>query len=150
MEHGGIVLNFGSELNEIHQAAAVGALLTGSDVSVSGWSATRTPCAGRTSPTSRPRPCRRIRAVPDGYAEVVPDLLVEVVSPNDTRREVAAKARMWLRYDVRLVWVVLTQTRSVDVYRPGHAVETLTDQDTLNGLDVLPGFTCPVSAIFDT
>ena len=85
-----------------------------------------------------------------GYAEVVPDLLVEVVSPNDTRREVAAKARMWLRYDVRLVWVVLPQTRSVDVYRPGHAVETLTDQDTLDGLDVLPGFTCAVSAVFDT
>ena len=40
----------------------------------------------------------------DGFAEVVPDLVVEVVSPNDTRREVAAKARMWLRYDVRLVW----------------------------------------------
>ena len=81
---------------------------------------------------------------------MVPDLVVEVVSPNDTRREVAAKARIWLRYDVRLVWVVLPQTRSVDVYRPGHAVETLSDQDTLDGLDVLPGFTCPVSAVFDT
>ena len=76
--------------------------------------------------------------------------MVEVVSPNDTRREVAAKAHMWLRYDVRLVWVVLPQTRTVDVYRPGHAVETLTDQDPLDGLDVLPGFTCAVSAVFDT
>ena len=85
-----------------------------------------------------------------GYAEVPPDLVVEIVSPSDTRREVRDKARMWLSYGVALVWVVQPDTRTVDVYEPDQAVVSLTDQDTLDGSEVLPGFTCPISDIFNT
>ena len=83
-----------------------------------------------------------------GYAEVVPDLVVEVASPSDSRREVHDKARMWLSHGVHLVWVVHPETRTVDVHRPDHEVATLSDQDALDGLDVLTGFTCDVSAVF--
>ncbi|MYA41249.1 MAG: Uma2 family endonuclease [Gammaproteobacteria bacterium] len=83
-----------------------------------------------------------------GYAEVVPDLVVEVASPSDSRREVHDKAHMWLNHGVRLVWVVQPETRTVDVYRPDGAIATLGEQDSLDGLDVLPGFTCDVSAVF--
>ena len=83
-----------------------------------------------------------------GYAEVMPDLVVEVASPSDSRREVHDKARMWLSHGVRLVWVVHPETRRVDVHRPDHPVATLGDQDALDGLDVLPGFSCAVSAVF--
>lgn len=38
--------------------------------------------------------------------------------------------------------------RSIDVYRPGEAVATLGDENALDGLDVLPGFACEVSAAF--
>ena len=41
-----------------------------------------------------------------GYAEVMPDLVVEIASPSDSRREVHDKARMWLSYGVRLVSTV--------------------------------------------
>ena len=85
-----------------------------------------------------------------GYAEVPPDLVVEIVSPSDTRREVREKARMWLSYGVALVWVVQPDTRTVDVYEPDQAAVTLTDQDTLDASVVLPGFTCPISDIFNT
>ena len=145
--HGKIVMELGAELRNFIKPRQLGTL-TGADAGIRlerDPDTVRAPDIAYFSAATMPP-----TAVPDGYAEVVPDLVVEVVSPNDTRREVAAKARMWLRYDVRLVWVVLPQTRSVDVYRPGHAVVTLTDQDTLDGLDVLLGFTCPVSAIFDT
>ena len=84
-----------------------------------------------------------------GYAEVVPDLVVEVVSPYDGRWEVNDKARMWLGYGVALVWVVNPETRSVEVHRAGHKVAVLTGADLLDGLNVLPGFTCPVNQIFD-
>ena len=83
-----------------------------------------------------------------GYAEVVPELVVEIVSPSDSRREVHDKAHMWLSHGVRLVWVVQPGPRTIDAYRPDHAVTTLGDQDSLDGLDVLPGFTCDVNAIF--
>ena len=85
-----------------------------------------------------------------GYAEVVPDLLAEIVSPNDTAREVREKAEIWLGFGVRLVWVVNPDTRTVDVHRRGHPIITLTDQDALDGLDILPGFTCLVRDIFGT
>ena len=140
----------GRRAEEFHQAAEGWAALTGSDAGIRLERAPGYRARAGHWPTSRPRPLPPDARIPDGYAEVVPDLVVEVVSPNDTQREVAAKARMWLRYDVRLVWVVLPQTRSVDVYRPGHAAVTLTEQDTLDGQDVLPGFTCAVSAVFDT
>lgn len=83
-----------------------------------------------------------------GYAEAVPDLVAEVRSPNDSRYEVHDKARMWLTYGVRLVWVVEPVDRTVQVHRPDHPVETLADDAALDGLDVLPGFTCPLSALF--
>ena len=84
-----------------------------------------------------------------GYAEVVPDLVVEAVSPSDSRREVHDKAQMWLRHDARLVWVVHPDTRTVDVYRADGTVDTSDEDDSLDGLDVLPGFTCEVGSIFD-
>ena len=79
---------------------------------------------------------------------MAPDLVVEVASPSDSRREVHDKAHMWLSHGVRLVWVVHPETRMVDVHRPDHAVTTLGDHDSLEGMDVLPGFTCDVSAVF--
>ena len=83
-----------------------------------------------------------------GYSEVAPDLAVEVVSPNDTRRAVHDKALMWRQNGVRLVWVVYPDTHTLDVHAEGLSVTTLSGDDALDGFDVLPGFTCPVSEIF--
>lgn len=83
-----------------------------------------------------------------GYSEVVPDLVMEIQSPNDSRDDVYEKARMWLSFGVRLVWVVHPDSRSVDVHRPGHPVETIDEDGQLDGHDVLPGFTRPVASIF--
>ena len=87
--------------------------------------------------------------VRDGYALVVPDLVVEVVSPSDKERDVLQKAEMWLSFGVRLVWVVRPETRTVDVHRMGAPIVTLDDTQSLDGLDVLPGFSCPLTDIFD-
>ncbi len=84
-----------------------------------------------------------------GYSQVVPDLVAGVRSPNDSRREVHDKALMWLSHGVRLVWVVHPDTRSIDVYRPDAPAATLAEDATLDGGDVLPGFACPVSAVFE-
>ena len=83
-----------------------------------------------------------------GYSEIIPELVVEVTSPSDSLREVREKALMWLNYGVHLVWVAHPNTRTVDVYHADGTVLTLTGSDTLDGGDVLPGFTCQVSDIF--
>lgn len=84
----------------------------------------------------------------DGYAEVVPDLVVEIASPSDTRRWARGRAQMWLGHGAPLVWMVHPDTRTVDVYRPDAATLTLQEDDSLDGHEVLPGFTCQVSTIF--
>ena len=83
-----------------------------------------------------------------GYAEVAPDLVVEVSSPNDSLSELHDKALMWLRFGVRQVWVAHPETRTVGVYRPDGSVLNLCERDNLDGGDVLPGFGCPVRDIF--
>ncbi len=92
------------------------------------------------------------RSPPDervtGYAQVAPDLAVEIVSPPDRLSAVNDKALMWLRYGVRLVWVVRPDERRVDVHRDGYPVAALTESDALDGQDVLPGFSCPVREVF--
>ena len=84
-----------------------------------------------------------------GYVEVIPDLVVEVVSPNDRLTQVNDKAQMWLRYGVPVVWVVYPDTRTVEIHQSDGSVATLDEDDALDGGLILPGFTCSVRDIFD-
>ena len=87
-------------------------------------------------------------AIPDGYLAAAPDLVVEVVSPSDTRREVREKVEEWLRAGVRLAWVIYPVTRSADVYRSIDDVSHLSEHDVLDGEDVVPGFACRLGELF--
>ena len=86
--------------------------------------------------------------LPEGFISVMPDLVVEVVSPTDTRREVQEKVEEWLRAGVRLVWVIYPVTRSADVYRSIEDVSHLTEDDRLDGEDVVPDFACRLGELF--
>jgi Uma2 family endonuclease len=84
----------------------------------------------------------------DAWGDFAPDLVVEVMSKNDTQREVLEKVGEYLDAGVRLVWVVRPQNKTVTIYRLNGGVEQLQADDTLDGEDVLPGFSCPVSDVF--
>jgi Uma2 family endonuclease len=79
---------------------------------------------------------------------VVPDLVVEVVSSRDREREIAEKVRMWLDAGVRMVWVVYRVRRAIEVFRSGQSATVLGEQDSLDGMDVVPRFSTPVAEIF--
>ena len=83
------------------------------------------------------------------YSEIVPDLAVEVVSFNETLREVNDKGRMWFSYGVPLVWIAAPNQRTVHVHPRDSATIVLGENDTLDGGNVLPGFSCRVGEIFD-
>lgn len=83
------------------------------------------------------------------YAEVVPELVVEIASPSDTLRGMNDRAHMWLNYGVGMVVVTYPDTRTLDVYRQGDPTVTLYEDDTLDGAPVLPGFTLPVREVFE-
>ena len=145
IEHGKIVMDLGSALHNFVTPRRLGTLVA----SDSGVWLERDPDTVR-EPDIAFFPAEKmpLDARITGYAETAPDLVVEVASPSDSRREVYDKAHMWLSHGVRLVWVVHPETRTVDVHRPDHAVATLGDEEALDGLDVLPGFACEVSAVF--
>jgi Uma2 family endonuclease len=80
-----------------------------------------------------------------------PDLAVEVASPDQNAAEMAAKARLYLAGGTRLVWVVWPQAQHIDVWHPDTTagpVATLNTTATLDGEEVLPGFTYPVAELF--
>ena len=144
-EHGEIVVNLSAELLNFVKPRKLGRL-TASDAGV--WlerdpDTVREPDIAFFSAERLP-PGVRVT----GYSQTVPELVVEISSPSDSRSEVNDKARMWLSHGVRLVWVVHPGTRTVDVHRMDGEVSTLAADDALDGLDVLPGFACPLSAVF--
>jgi Uma2 family endonuclease len=84
-----------------------------------------------------------------GRFEMAPDLVVEVVSPDE---DVFKKVREYIAAGTRLVWTVYPDEKTVYVFRPAEGAELRVQQfgldDTLDGGDVLPGFTLPVREIF--
>jgi Uma2 family endonuclease len=62
--------------------------------------------------------------------------------------EIREKVLEYLAAGTRLVWVVDPATRSVATYRSFEDIRLLTEEDTLEGGDVLPGFTLPLSELF--
>ncbi len=82
-----------------------------------------------------------------GFAELAPDLVVEVLSPDDRPGEVLAKVADWLSAGTCLVWVVDPSRRLARVYRQNGNETIVAADGTLEGEDVLPGFACPLTAI---
>ncbi len=89
------------------------------------------------------------RPIPTGFIPSVPDLAVEVLSPNDRAGRVADKVAQWLSGGVRLVWVIDPARRKVAVHKLGGGPETLGEDGSLDGGDVLPGFKFRIAELFE-
>jgi Uma2 family endonuclease len=83
-----------------------------------------------------------------GHARVAPDLVVQVVSPNDTATELDEKIEDFFAAGVPLIWVLNPETRTIQVYRRDGTSTRLRPGETLEGEDILPGFRCDVARLF--
>jgi Uma2 family endonuclease len=81
-------------------------------------------------------------------AEVVPDLAVEVLSPSNTKAEMARKRREYFEAGVRLVWEVDPIARTVAVFDTPDRSMVLDESQTLDGGEVLPGFALALGDLF--
>lgn len=89
------------------------------------------------------------RPLPEtGDWELVPDLAVEVVSPNDVFQEVLAKMREYFRLGVKQVWIVLPVDQEIYVYDSPRTPRVLTVDDELDGGVLLPGLRLPLGSLF--
>ncbi|MDZ4767302.1 MAG: Uma2 family endonuclease [Chloroflexota bacterium] len=93
----------------------------------------------------RAEPIRERGALP-----IMPDLAVEIMSPDDSLSETRDKMKYYLEHGTRLSWLFIPRKKLIEVYRAGGDIEILTaaDDDTLDGGDVLPGFTVKLSVLF--
>lgn len=85
--------------------------------------------------------------IPKTFWPGPPDLAVEVLSPSDRWAEVLRTVSEYLEAGARLVWVIDPETRSARVFRPERAPTVVDEDGTLDGEDVLPGFTLPLRAV---
>jgi Uma2 family endonuclease len=91
-------------------------------------------------------PGRRMPTQP--VPHLSPDLAVEVLSESNTNAEMDRKRREYFGAGVRLAWFVDPRERTVDVYTAVDQFTTLTEDQTLDGGNVLPGFTLPLRGFF--
>jgi Uma2 family endonuclease len=83
-----------------------------------------------------------------GDWDIVPDLAVEVISPNDIFQDVITKLREYFHYGVQLAWAVVPEAQQVYVYDSPTQVRILTVCDTLTGSIILPDFHLPLGSLF--
>ena len=145
LEHGEIVMNLGAALHQFVRPRRLGRI-AGSDAGIqleSDPDTVREPDLAFISAERLPLDVR----VP-GFAKVAPDLVVEVISPNDRSVAVHDKIQMWLRFGVRLALLVDPASQTVVAQPAEGPARTFTVADTLDCGDLLPGFTYPVRDIF--
>lgn len=97
----------------------------------------------------------RFDALPERERDTIiqgaPDFVVEIRSRTDSLRPLQNKMAEWMAGGVRLGWMIDARQRQVHIYRAGQPEpQLLDDPETLDGEDVLPGFSFPVRQyIFD-
>jgi Uma2 family endonuclease len=85
---------------------------------------------------------------PPGFPDLALDLVVEVRSPGDRPGEILTRVGEWLSAGTRLVWVIDPERRIARVYRADGSETIVTADQALDGEDVVPGFSCLLSAVF--
>jgi len=81
------------------------------------------------------------------FSHVCPDFVIELRSKSDQKKDLRAKMREYIAQGARLGWLIDPKTGTVEIYRPGRAVEGLKQPATLSGEDVLPGFVLDLKGI---
>ena len=80
---------------------------------------------------------------------VAPDLAVEVLSESNTFAEMEQKRKEYFESGTHLAWFIDPPTRTVAVYHaPGEPTRVLHEGDSLDGEQVVPGFSMPVADLF--
>lgn len=90
-----------------------------------------------------------VKLTSEGYLETIPDMVVEVVSKNDTAPYVARKVEDYLRTGVQVVWVADPEDRTLAEHRRGAQPRVYDAAETVELPDLMPGFRLSLKDVFD-
>jgi Uma2 family endonuclease len=141
--HGVVASRIGERVAEFVRTHALGVVVAAE----TGFTLARDPDTVRAPDVGFIRADRVPNPLPRGYAPMAPDLVVEVLSPDDRPGEVLAKVADWLRAGTRLIWVVDPIRRVARVYREDGTESFVAGDGALDGEDALPGFTLPLALV---
>jgi Uma2 family endonuclease len=146
LEHGNVELNVGAEIRTWNKQHKRGRVFVGeTGFYTRGDKGTvRAPDVAFISYERLPAETRI-----EGYSRIAPDLVVEVISPGNTAEEMDIKIREWFDFGVRLLWAIYPRTRRVHVYTTPDKPIILDADATLDGGEVLPGFSVPIAVFFE-
>jgi Uma2 family endonuclease len=139
-----------------HRQLVIGTVLRRAELSGAGHAFSELGCTIRRDPDLVRAPdlafIRKERigpaGIPKAFWEGAPDLAVEIVSPWDRPGEIQTKIREWIEAGARQVWVVYEDSRTVHVICSLQDRMVLNTDDTLDGGDAVPGFSCQVAELF--
>jgi Uma2 family endonuclease len=143
--HGYIELRFGKMLSMFVDEYKLGRVLSGEV----GIYTQRDPDTVRGADVAFISNERLAQVQSHNYLDVAPELIVEIMSPNDRWCDVNDKLTEYLNLGVQIVWVADPQRRQVHVYRSSTEIKILSVGDTLTGGDVLPGLSISVAELFE-
>ncbi len=143
--HGAVIMNLGGPLHQFVKTNHLG-VVCGSET---GFVLERNPDTVLAPDIAFVRKNRiPLEGLPQTFWDGAPDLVVEVLSPSDTVREVEEKVDAWLSLGALAVWAANPKRKSVTVHRRNTAPRVLTEGDILEGEDLVPGFRINVADIF--
>jgi Uma2 family endonuclease len=85
----------------------------------------------------------------EGWLDGAPDVAVEVLGDTQKLSELFTKALEYIAAGGKMVWVLEPETARVLVFTPPNQIRLLRSEETLDGGDVLPGFSCRVGEMFE-
>jgi Uma2 family endonuclease len=83
-----------------------------------------------------------------GFAHICPEFVVELLSPSDSLPETQAKLVEYLTNGTQLGLLIDRKRKVVEIYRPGLAVQIVTNPNSVNCDPELPGFTLSLERVF--
>ncbi len=143
--HGAVELNLAAQLKVQGEHRGLGRAASGEVSVMLRRNPDRVVGADAAFITSASLPLRFSR---EGYLETMPELIVEVRSPNDTQPEIDRKVNEYLHAGVRVILVPDPERQVVTAYRNGQPQQVFAVTDTLTVPDVIPGFAMPVRDVF--
>jgi Uma2 family endonuclease len=84
----------------------------------------------------------------EGFAPLCPDFVVELRSRGNALKPLQDKMQEYIRNGAQLAWLIDPLERRVHIYRPGQAVELLTDSATVSADPILQGFLLQLAEIW--